>query len=457
MEGNFSNLPEKKDQSITEAKDQYNRYIRGYFYCVAMNEIIRGMSEEKIRQVMDLFRISCEFDAHNFHCCLTGLSERIYSSAYGLSPQEYVEIFIQIWRVLLAEFARCQYAADIFLETHCNMNKIAILFSPKSGDCISPEEMADRVSQIVQQEYQARIFKEKERHYNFTALSDRFSGFDDIRTAFIQAVKLSEFSFFFRSPTVVTESDIALRRKEVDYHSVMVVCMGLKLALVDGGKKECMVCLKELFGLLRDSLSFSLCRSALAYLGNLLEVFCVVYDAEDGIDPKKLCAIDSYDYLEDCYDAFSKAVDFIFAYVDGKTRYSGVVQTAMYYIKNNYKDDVCLHDIAKYSEITPSYLSGLFKREVGIAISEYVMSLRIEKAKKLLAESDKKVFQIAVEVGFHNIKYFGRAFRERVSMCPVSYRESVRQGKHPKRTEKPRPFFTAQMKSEIRRPKPRQC
>jgi len=429
MGGDFSDSSEKREQSVTEAEDRYNRYIRGYFYCVAMNEVLRSLSEEKIRQVIDLFRISCEFDVSHFYCCLTGLSERVYSSAYGLSPQAYVGIFIEIRRVLLAEFARCQYAADIFLETHCDMNKIAILFSPKSGDCVSPKEMAERVSQIVQREYEARVFKERGRHYNFTALSDRFFGFDGIRAGFIQAGKLSDFSFFFRSPAVVTENDIASRRKEVDYHSAMVVCMSLKLALVDGAKKECMDCLKELFDLLKDSLSFSLCRSALAYLGNLLEIFCVVYDAEGRIDLKKLCDIGSYDYLEDCHDAFSEAIGCIFTYADGKTRYSGVVQTAMYYIKNNYKEDISLHDIAKYSEITPSYLSGLFKREVGIPISEYVMNLRIEKAKKLLAESEKKVFQIAVEVGFHNIKYFGRAFRERVSMCPVEYRESARQGK----------------------------
>ena len=431
MGGDFSDSSEKREQSVTEAEDRYNRYIRGYFYCVAMNEVLRSLSEEKIRQVMDLFRVSCEFDVKNFYCCLTGLSERVYSSAYGLSPHAYVGIFIEIRRALLAEFARCQYAADIFLETHCDMNKIAILFSPQSGDCIPPKEMAERVSQIVQREYEARVFKGGGRHFNFTALSGRFSGFDSIRGGFIQAGKLSGFSFFFRAPAVVTESDITSRRKEVDYHSMMVVCMSLKLALADGAKKECMGCLKELFDLLKDSLSFSLCRSALAYLGNLLEIFCVVYDAKGRVDMKKLCDIDSYDYLEDCHDAFSEAIGRIFSHADGKTRYSGVVQTAMYYIKNHYQNNISLLEIAKYSEITPSYLSGLFKSEVGTPISEYVMNLRIEKAKKLLAESEKKVCGIAQELGFHNIKYFGRAFRKRVSMSPVEYRESARRGGRP--------------------------
>jgi two-component system response regulator YesN len=60
-----------------------------------------------------------------------------------------------------------------------------------------------------------------------------------------------------------------------------------------------------------------------------------------------------------------------------------------------------------------------------------MMRQRIEEAKKLLAQSEKKVSQIALEVGFHDIKYFGRAFREKVSMCPVEYRESARQSEGP--------------------------
>ncbi|MGI6151590.1 MAG: helix-turn-helix transcriptional regulator [Christensenellales bacterium] len=421
------NTSEKRENGLAELE---NRYIRGYLYCVAMNEALRNLPEESISIKLDLFGVRCEFDVEHFYCCLAGLSERVYST-YGVSTQEYVEIFIAIRRVLLEEFRRCRYAVDIFLETHCDTNKIAILFSPKNGDCIPPVEMAERVSNIVQREYEKRLFKGKGRHCNFTALSDRHSGYEGIRASYQQAKSLGDYSFFFRSPVVVTEKDIAQCRKEVDYHSVMVACMEVKLALANGAKRECLDCLKALFDLLRDSLRYSFFRSALAYLENMLEIYCAVYDTEGTIDAKRLCDIDAYDYLEDCLDVFTEVMERLFAHAEGKARYSGVVQTALYYIKHYFKSNISLSDIAKYAEITPSYLSTLFKREVGIPISEYMMRQRIEEAKKLLAQSEKKVSQIALEVGFHDIKYFGRAFREKVSMCPVEYRESARQSEGP--------------------------
>lgn len=420
------------DWKITREKDGITgpdeSYIRGYLYCVAMNEALRGLYGENVN-VPELFGVRCTFDLENFYCCLTGLSDRAFSS-YGLSPRAYVDLYREIKQMLFNELHSCLYEADIFLETRLTENKIVILFSPQSENCIHPAEMAKHMGDAVQRVYEERLFSGRGRHCNFTVLSEKLSGFAGLQAGYRAVRALSEYAFFFKSPMVVTEKDIELYRKEVDYHSVMVACMEVRLALAKGAKKECMDRLKELFELLKSSLRFSLFRSALAYLEHMLEIYCAVYDTWDDINLKKLCDGDAYDYLEDCLDAFLEAMECIFARAEGKPHYSRVVKEAMYYIKHNFESDISLLDIAKYAEITPSYLSTLFKREVGTPISDYIMDLRIKKAKELLENSDKKVCQIALEVGFHDIKYFGRAFRQRVSVSPAKYRENAkRQGR----------------------------
>ena len=77
-----------------------------------------------------------------------------------------------------------------------------------------------------------------ETRNRFTVPSDRFSGFDGIRGSFIQTKNPGSFSFFFKSPAVVTERDMAARRRKMDYRSVMIVCMSLKACASRKSQKE---------------------------------------------------------------------------------------------------------------------------------------------------------------------------------------------------------------------------
>ncbi len=72
--------------------------------------------------------------------------------------------------------------------------------------------------------------------------------------------------------------------------------------------------------------------------------------------------------------------------------------------------------------ITPTYFSAFFIREVGLGFNEYVTGLRIEKARQLLDESNKKIHAIASECGFRSASYFIVVFRKQTGMSPGEYR-----------------------------------
>lgn len=92
------------------------------------------------------------------------------------------------------------------------------------------------------------------------------------------------------------------------------------------------------------------------------------------------------------------------------------------YINSNYKKDLTLQYVADCFFISPYYLSRTFKDVTGFSFVQYVNSLRIKEAKKLLEETSLKVYTIAERVGFGSITHFNRIFKEVTSHSPLYYR-----------------------------------
>lgn len=102
---------------------------------------------------------------------------------------------------------------------------------------------------------------------------------------------------------------------------------------------------------------------------------------------------------------------------------SVIVHKAIKYIEDNYNKNIKLTDIAQSVFVHPSYLSELFKKEVGQNISDYITNYRILKAKELLCVFENKVYMVAGKVGFESPRYFGQVFKKNVGITPVEYRE----------------------------------
>ena len=75
--------------------------------------------------------------------------------------------------------------------------------------------------------------------------------------------------------------------------------------------------------------------------------------------------------------------------------------------------------------ISPSYLSALFKQEVGKTLTEYVNSKRIERAMQLLETTRLQVQTIAQNCGILDVHYFSKIFKKTTGMTPKEYRASV--------------------------------
>lgn len=104
-------------------------------------------------------------------------------------------------------------------------------------------------------------------------------------------------------------------------------------------------------------------------------------------------------------------------------KYSNMITLCLDYINRNIYREVSLNDLAKLLNITPTYLSRLFKKEVEISFSEYIQRERIEEAKKLLLLTSYPLSDICAWLNFNDQSYFTRVFKKFTSMTPKQYRE----------------------------------
>lgn len=96
------------------------------------------------------------------------------------------------------------------------------------------------------------------------------------------------------------------------------------------------------------------------------------------------------------------------------------------YIKENFNNRITLNDVAKYVNLSPYYLSKLFKKELGINFIDYITYFRMEKAKELLRDSDMPIINISIELGYNEPNYFSKVFKKSFGMTPSQYRSEKR-------------------------------
>jgi two-component system response regulator YesN len=102
-----------------------------------------------------------------------------------------------------------------------------------------------------------------------------------------------------------------------------------------------------------------------------------------------------------------------------------VIKRACEYMAVNLQEEMTLKQMADYSHLSASYFGVLFKQYTGKSFVNYFNQIRIEKAMELLRDSDRKIYEIADDVGFVSLPYFNRVFKQVSSMTPNEYRKSL--------------------------------
>lgn len=103
-------------------------------------------------------------------------------------------------------------------------------------------------------------------------------------------------------------------------------------------------------------------------------------------------------------------------------QYSSLIRKVNLFIQNNYNKVIDLQVIADHIHVNKSYLSRLYKKETGEPLIDTINNYRISVAKKLLKDTDKKIFEIASDVGIEDAAYFTHVFIKYTGISPKEYK-----------------------------------
>ena len=110
--------------------------------------------------------------------------------------------------------------------------------------------------------------------------------------------------------------------------------------------------------------------------------------------------------------------------------YSEPIREAVAYMKAHYAEKITLSMVAGKVSFNPEYFSRMFMKETGLNFVTYLNNLRMRQAVELLEWTNKKIYEIAEEVGYSSVSYFSTAFKKTFGQTPNEYQIHIRSHKH---------------------------
>ncbi|MGM0847328.1 MAG: response regulator transcription factor [Bacillota bacterium] len=95
------------------------------------------------------------------------------------------------------------------------------------------------------------------------------------------------------------------------------------------------------------------------------------------------------------------------------------------YLQQHYQEDISLQEIADRFYLSREYISRKFKQDYKATITDYLTSIRMDRAKKLLENPHLKIYEVAYGVGYQNEKYFSKVFKKHEGLTPNEFRQSI--------------------------------
>ena len=99
------------------------------------------------------------------------------------------------------------------------------------------------------------------------------------------------------------------------------------------------------------------------------------------------------------------------------------IRMAKKYINDHFRENLRLETVSREIGLNPAYFSSVFKKDTGQNFTEYVVSVRMENAKRLLTQTNQDVIDVAYGVGYTDVKYFSKLFKKSTSLTPTEYRK----------------------------------
>lgn len=93
------------------------------------------------------------------------------------------------------------------------------------------------------------------------------------------------------------------------------------------------------------------------------------------------------------------------------------------YVVVHVDERLTLEDLSKSVYLNKSYISHIFKKVSGISLTEFMVDVKIDRAKILLLDQKLKIYEIAEQIGYYDVEYFRKIFKDSTGVSPTEYRK----------------------------------
>lgn len=365
--------------------------------------------------------IALKFDVHHFHLCITGFDKKFYSFPTPESLNFGIHTAEKIYSKIETLFEEQNYVGQCLFSKVENSKKLVIIFSEKENPKCSVEEIALKIFNLYRE-----ILANK--HIASSLITNQ-SGYEQLHRAYIRASRLNQLTFFRSFDQIITEK--LIDQIALDFGLLAVDNNIRKLQNIMGfsSVEEVEMQIDLLFmNIIANSYNYTYFSTAFNRCRLLINQFVQVYGIK--VTSMSYQDINQFNSLEDYTIELKKIVCEIYSQLKGKTIYSSLILSALYFIANNYNKNLSLQNIADYLGINATSLSSKFNYETGISISEYISACRIKEAKKLLKQNHDSIVEISEKVGFTSQKYFSLIFKQLTHTSPSLYRKQALTQEH---------------------------
>lgn len=279
-----------------------------------------------------------------------------------------------------------------------------------------------------------RIIIKKEYNFIITiGISDVFYNLDVTHWAYEQSQCALQRKFYEGINKVIEYDFESLRYIEFRPENISIKVIELKRCVEIGNKKTVKEATRDIFNeMCKLNIEPMQFREIWLYIITSMDIALKEFDdvLKEYTYQKNslLYFIKSVDTLKQLKEAMFYALPEIIDRINIKRieRCKKTIEKSKEYIKNHFKEDISLKDVAEHVYLNPSYLSDLFKRETGQNFTNFLAEVRINEAKKLLIKPEIKVYEVGAMVGYNEPASFSRAFKRIVKISPCKYKKYIK-------------------------------
>ena len=295
-----------------------------------------------------------------------------------------------------------------------NPFQILLLLKKNRESSINTKQLAARIQTQIHGEYGINCF---------TSISTELSSPNDMPRLYEQMEKNIEDRLFYSDTYEYKKESTSTERiddPKTDDDLLQAIQNAIKFADIANFKQN----MNTLFEKYRSNLEIShiYVRFLFSKLLQMLVYNLPLYDKKT--INKTLEAIYSCHHFSDIEEILRSVQNEITKRLEEEKKSpKHVIQIVKQYIHEHYQEDLSLNLLSEQVYLSPGYLSEIFIQETGCGINKYIKNLRMEIAKDLLNNTNMKVNDICHNVGYQNLSYFVRSFREHFGASPEKYRQ----------------------------------